>query len=113
MSPTDLARRAHANGVELWALTDHDETGGIAEGQGQRLGKAHVEFAADVKVGHGLLVGQAAGIKAALGGRAKAGVERILDPVVEGVAPERERAVHVPFARCGAQTGGEGHVGQV
>jgi predicted metal-dependent phosphoesterase TrpH len=28
LSPEDLAARAHANGVELWALTDHDETGG-------------------------------------------------------------------------------------
>ncbi len=28
MSPEDLAARAAANGVELWALTDHDEIGG-------------------------------------------------------------------------------------
>ncbi len=28
MTPEDLARRAAANGVELWALTDHDEIGG-------------------------------------------------------------------------------------
>jgi predicted metal-dependent phosphoesterase TrpH len=28
LSPEALAGRAHANGVELWALTDHDETGG-------------------------------------------------------------------------------------
>jgi predicted metal-dependent phosphoesterase TrpH len=28
LSPEELARRAHANGVELWALTDHDEVGG-------------------------------------------------------------------------------------
>ncbi|WP_422846616.1 3',5'-nucleoside bisphosphate phosphatase [Acidovorax sp. M2(2025)] len=28
MSPEDLAARAKANGVELWALTDHDEVGG-------------------------------------------------------------------------------------
>ncbi|GIX23485.1 MULTISPECIES: 3',5'-nucleoside bisphosphate phosphatase [Caldimonas] len=28
LSPEDLAARAHANGVELWALTDHDEVGG-------------------------------------------------------------------------------------
>jgi predicted metal-dependent phosphoesterase TrpH len=28
LSPEDLAKRAHANGVELWALTDHDEIGG-------------------------------------------------------------------------------------
>ncbi len=31
LSPTTLAQRAHANGVELWSLTDHDETGGLAE----------------------------------------------------------------------------------
>jgi len=31
LSPTALARRAHANGVALWALTDHDETSGLAE----------------------------------------------------------------------------------
>lgn len=31
LSPGDLARRAKANGVELWALTDHDEIGGLGE----------------------------------------------------------------------------------
>ena len=31
LSPTALAQRAHANGVALWALTDHDETRGLAE----------------------------------------------------------------------------------
>lgn len=30
LAPADLAARAKANGVELWALTDHDELGGIA-----------------------------------------------------------------------------------
>jgi 3',5'-nucleoside bisphosphate phosphatase len=30
LAPEALAERAHANGVELWALTDHDEVGGIA-----------------------------------------------------------------------------------
>ena len=29
LSPAALAARAKANGVELWALTDHDETGGL------------------------------------------------------------------------------------
>ena len=29
LSPEALAERAKANGVELWALTDHDETGGL------------------------------------------------------------------------------------
>lgn len=28
LTPEELAGRAHANGVELWALTDHDEIGG-------------------------------------------------------------------------------------
>ena len=31
LSPTELAQRARANGVALWALTDHDEVGGLAE----------------------------------------------------------------------------------
>jgi len=28
LTPEDVARRAHANGVTLWALTDHDEVAG-------------------------------------------------------------------------------------
>jgi predicted metal-dependent phosphoesterase TrpH len=28
LTPEEVARRAHANGVQLWALTDHDELGG-------------------------------------------------------------------------------------
>ncbi|MFT4190250.1 MAG: 3',5'-nucleoside bisphosphate phosphatase [Comamonas sp.] len=31
LTPTQLAARAQANGVALWALTDHDEIGGQAE----------------------------------------------------------------------------------
>ena len=30
LQPEELAARAKANGVQLWALTDHDETGGVA-----------------------------------------------------------------------------------
>ncbi|WP_090531215.1 3',5'-nucleoside bisphosphate phosphatase [Paraburkholderia sartisoli] len=30
-APAEVARRAHAGGVTLWALTDHDEVGGQAE----------------------------------------------------------------------------------
>jgi 3',5'-nucleoside bisphosphate phosphatase len=30
-APADVARRAHAGGVTLWALTDHDEVGGQVE----------------------------------------------------------------------------------
>jgi predicted metal-dependent phosphoesterase TrpH len=31
LAPAELVRRAHGNGVELLALTDHDEIGGLAE----------------------------------------------------------------------------------
>ncbi|HLA34604.1 MAG TPA: PHP domain-containing protein, partial [Rhodocyclaceae bacterium] len=31
LTPTELVKRAHANGVELLALTDHDELGGLVE----------------------------------------------------------------------------------
>jgi predicted metal-dependent phosphoesterase TrpH len=31
LTPTELASRAKANGVDVWALTDHDEISGIAE----------------------------------------------------------------------------------
>lgn len=31
LSPTELVRRAHANGVKMLALTDHDEVAGVAE----------------------------------------------------------------------------------
>src|SRR5690606_27459813 len=33
LSPTALAQRAHARGVRLWALTDHDELAGLPEAQ--------------------------------------------------------------------------------
>lgn len=33
MAPRDLVRRAAAHGVELFALTDHDEIGGLAQAQ--------------------------------------------------------------------------------
>ena len=29
LGPVELAQRAHAKGVQLWALTDHDELGGL------------------------------------------------------------------------------------
>jgi len=31
LAPAELAARAKANGVDIWALTDHDEIGGISE----------------------------------------------------------------------------------
>jgi hypothetical protein len=37
LSPSALAQRAHANGVELWALTDHDELAGLPEARDAAL----------------------------------------------------------------------------
>jgi predicted metal-dependent phosphoesterase TrpH len=31
LPPQDVARRAAANGVDLWALTDHDDIGGLVQ----------------------------------------------------------------------------------
>ena len=33
LPPAVVARRAAANGVDLWALTDHDDIGGLEEGR--------------------------------------------------------------------------------
>lgn len=38
LTPEALANRARANGVELWALTDHDEVGGQHQAQAAALG---------------------------------------------------------------------------
>ena len=37
LQPEELAARAKANGVELWALTDHDEVGGQQRARGAAL----------------------------------------------------------------------------
>jgi len=44
LTPEALAARAHANGVELWALTDHDEIGGQhrAAAAARALGMAYL-----------------------------------------------------------------------
>lgn len=38
LSPTELVRRAHANGVKMLALTDHDEVAGVAEAKNAAAG---------------------------------------------------------------------------
>ena len=37
LEPEELAARAHANGVNLWALTDHDEIGGLTRARDAAL----------------------------------------------------------------------------
>ncbi|MFN5233645.1 MAG: 3',5'-nucleoside bisphosphate phosphatase [Burkholderiaceae bacterium] len=49
LTPTALARRAKANGVDLWALTDHDEIDGIAEAR-RAADAVGLRFVAGVEV---------------------------------------------------------------
>ncbi|TCW80403.1 phosphatase [Burkholderia sp. SRS-46] len=44
LSPVEVARRAHAGGVTLWALTDHDEVGGqaAARSEAEALGMRYL-----------------------------------------------------------------------
>jgi len=44
LPPEQVAARAHAHGVGVWALTDHDELGGVARARAaaQALGMQHV-----------------------------------------------------------------------
>ncbi len=49
LAPEELARRAHAQGVQLWALTDHDELGGLAAA-GAVAGELGLPFVAGVEI---------------------------------------------------------------
>ncbi len=49
LAPAELAARAKANGVELWALTDHDEVGGIAEAR-EAAAALDLRFVAGVEI---------------------------------------------------------------
>ncbi|MET3120671.1 putative metal-dependent phosphoesterase TrpH [Oxalobacteraceae bacterium GrIS 2.11] len=44
LSPTEIATRAHQHGVDVWALTDHDEISGVATARevAKNLGMRHV-----------------------------------------------------------------------
>lgn len=44
LKPAAVAARAHTNGVQVWALTDHDEVGGIAAARdaAQKLGMQYI-----------------------------------------------------------------------
>lgn len=49
LSPTGVVRRAHANGVELLALTDHDELSGLAEARAA-AGECGLRFVDGVEI---------------------------------------------------------------
>lgn len=44
LPPAELAQRARSNGVDVWALTDHDEVAGVAQARAlsRELGMRHV-----------------------------------------------------------------------
>jgi len=49
LTPAALAARAHGNGVGVWALTDHDEVGGIAAARAA-AGELGMAFVAGVEI---------------------------------------------------------------
>ena len=49
LEPVELARRAHAKGVQLWALTDHDELGGLVAA-GAAADEIGLPFVAGVEI---------------------------------------------------------------
>lgn len=49
LPPAELARRAAANGVDCWALTDHDDLGGLAEGR-VAAAEAGMKFVTGVEI---------------------------------------------------------------
>jgi predicted metal-dependent phosphoesterase TrpH len=88
LPPEELARRAHAGGVQLWSLTDHDELAGqpAARAAAQALGMAYVTgveisvsfigetvhiLGFDVDVSHPALVQGLAGLRAGRNQRAR------------------------------------------
>lgn len=49
LAPAEVAARAKANGVHVWALTDHDELGGIAEAR-EAAGDLGLRYVSGVEI---------------------------------------------------------------
>jgi len=49
LAPDQVAARAHANGVQMWALTDHDEVSGVAQAREAALGMG-MQFITGVEI---------------------------------------------------------------
>lgn len=137
LRPADLAARAHARGVELWALTDHDELDGIAEARAaaQDLGlpfvtgvEASVSFAGETVhiLGYGFdeahpdLVAGLHGIRAGRRERARQMGESLARAGIPGAyegacarAPNPELVSRTHFARFLVETGHCAHVHEV
>lgn len=49
LPPAEVARRAHRNGVDVWALTDHDELSGLSEAA-REAGELGMRFVPGVEI---------------------------------------------------------------
>jgi predicted metal-dependent phosphoesterase TrpH len=101
LEPAQVAARAHANGVQMWALTDHDELSGVAAAA-QAAGEAGMQFIPGVEIsatwasqtvhivglgvdpGHPGLNAGLAGIRASRVGRARKLAQRLEDLGIAG-----------------------------
>lgn len=81
LPPAELARRAHGNGVELWALTDHDEIGGLAEA-GATAAEVGMRFVNGVEVSVSWGEDQTVHIVGL-------GIDTAFQPLVDGLAQVR------------------------
>lgn len=110
LPPSRVVQRAHANGVELLALTDHDEVGGIAE-------------AAEAARGLGLRFVAGVEISVSWGGETihvlGLGVDWQQPALLEGLARtragrlERARAIAAQLEAAGVPDAFEGALGHV
>lgn len=107
LSPAEVAVRAKANGVELWALTDHDEIGGIPAAR-QAATEVGLRFVAGVEISitwagktvhivglgidecHPALVG---GLESVRGGRVRRGMEMAAELEQAGIPGAFEGAL--------------------
>jgi hypothetical protein len=81
LAPAELVRRAHGNGVELFALTDHDEVSGLAEA-GVQAAELGLRFVNGVEISVSLGDDQTVHIVGL-------DFDRTFAPLVEGLAAVR------------------------
>lgn len=137
LAPTAVAARAKANGVAMWALTDHDELGGVAEARAAAA-DVGLQFVAGVEisvtwagktvhiVGLGIDENEpalVAGLASIRGGRARRGHEIASQLEQAGIAGAFEGALkyadnpdmlgRTHFARYLVEVGAQPSVGEV
>ncbi len=129
LAPAEVARRAAGKGVEVWALTDHDQLGGLAEAREAALGSG-MRFIDGVEIsvtwrgstihvvglridpGNATLAGGLARVRGGRIERAKRMAQELADAGIEGAFEGALRHAENPsmvsrthFARFLAQVG--------